>query len=480
MPCQRTSWNVVYLMGIFSLIQNTQYSIYLTTMFAYMKKLNSSATEVDYGLIVATSSFGHCIGCFLLGYWNSRTGKSANSMYCGFFLMLLSNLVYLIIDFIPPEMVISTMMISRLLGGFGMGNSSPMRTCASLHSTSSDRSKAMASISGGRSVGTVVGPGLQLLFIPLGEIGFNILPGLFIHSNNAPAYLGIVLTILGILLLTFMFDENDLSEDSDKVAIADFYYKSVKLTYPNPDKTAMFICMLTRFIQNFMQIAIETLALPLVMMMFFQSSQEAVASMATTYLTTGLIATILYLAIIFTSLSKYVREKIFNCGVLLLFIVHLLITYPWQFYSTKVIDFPNNNGTSTCEEFSWCETITIPPEMLFYIGYILSFGLFMPFINVANATLYSKLLNPDNQGTHQSLYDISNTMARIFAPLIITKIYSDFGPRRVWEFMSLILALTASLWIIFDRRLVPIKAIEGKEIFEDNSGFENQQKKLVV
>lgn len=75
MVCEHTNWRVVYLMGVFSLIQNTQYSIYLTSMFSYLKKLDATATESQFGWIMATSSLGHCIGCFVLGWWNSRGRK---------------------------------------------------------------------------------------------------------------------------------------------------------------------------------------------------------------------------------------------------------------------------------------------------------------------------------------------------------------------------------------------------------------------
>ncbi|EGT42733.1 hypothetical protein CAEBREN_25339 [Caenorhabditis brenneri] len=478
MPCEHTNWRVVYLMGVFSLIQNTQYSIYLTSMFSYLKKLDTTATESQFGWIMATSSLGHCIGCFVLGWWNSRTNRSAPPMHCGFLLMLASNLVYLLVDTVPPSWVAHIMMLSRLLGGFGMGNSSPMRTCASLHSTSSDRSKAMASISGGRSVGTVVGPGLQLLFLPLGEVGFTIFPGILsLHSNNAPAFLGIVLTMVGFVSLIILFEE-EVAEESDKKAIADLenQYHALKEEYPSSDVIAMLICMLTRFVQNFMQISIETLAPAILMMMYFQTRQEAVASMATTYLTTGFIATVLYILIIFTKLSTIVRDKIFNSLVLILFVCHLLATYSWQFYTSHVLDVDFSNETLTgCDEthFSWCSDLTISPQWVFYVGYILSFGLFMPFINVANATLYSKLLNPDSQGTQQSLYDISNTTARIFAPIFITLIYSAYGPRRAWEFLCILLLFTTFLWFIFDKRLVPLKPIQKRTFVND--GFEQDK-----
>ncbi|CAD6195047.1 unnamed protein product [Caenorhabditis auriculariae] len=460
MKPEGTSWNVVYLVGLFSLIQNTQYSIYLTTLFSYMLKLNDKATEAHFGWVMATSSLGHCVGCFVLGYWNSRTGKAKPSLICGFTLMLASNLIYMTIEYLPPAVVVHAMMISRLLGGLGMGNSTPMRACASSHSTSQDRPKAMASISGGRSVGTIVGPGLQLMFLPLGEMGIAVFPGLRIHSNNAPAVLGIVLTIIGFIGIFFFFDETVENVESDKVAITES--QKISDEYPQPDKLAMFICMLTRFIQNFTQIAIETLAPAILMLMFHQSRTQAVATMATTYLITGLIATVLYLAIIFTKLSKYVRDRSSNTIILLLFVAHLLATYPWQFYQNEVYAKNNETGIGCdVDRFSWCSGLTEAPQWVFYIGYILSYGAFMPFLNVANATLYSKLLHPDRQGTEQSLYDISNTVARIFAPLLITLIYTMFGPRRAWEFMAIGLLLTSALWIIFDRRLVPLKPINN-------------------
>uniref|UniRef100_A0A8R1ILG7 Major facilitator superfamily (MFS) profile domain-containing protein n=2 Tax=Caenorhabditis japonica TaxID=281687 RepID=A0A8R1ILG7_CAEJA len=235
-------------------------------MFSYLLKRNESATETQFGWIMATSSFGHCVGCFVLGWWNSRTSKSSPSMHCGFLLMLASNLVYLLIDFVSTDWVAPVMMLSRLLGGLGMGNSSPMRTCASLHSTPSDRSKAMAAISGGRSVGTVVGPGLQLAFLPLGDVGIPIIPGfLSLHSENAPALLGIVLTMIGIVSLITMCEEQEIIEKADD--ISDF--KKEKEEYPKADKLAMLICMLTRFVQNFMQISIDTLAPYILMMMYF-------------------------------------------------------------------------------------------------------------------------------------------------------------------------------------------------------------------
>ncbi|CAD6195048.1 unnamed protein product [Caenorhabditis auriculariae] len=448
-----SSWPVVFLMGLFSLIQSTQTTMFVATMYPYMKKLHAEASEHNFGIIVTTAGIGHCIGCAALGYWSSVTDKMKWPMMVGFVLTLASNFVYLMLEMVPRGGVFYILVFARFLAGLGLGNTTTMRTCAVASSSSDDRSKAMAVVAGGRALGVVVGPALQLIFLlVLGEDGIS-LPIINLHSNNAPAVLGIILTLFGLLFSLHPFvqvEEYAVAESMKNMEDDE--------NYPEPDRIAMFVCVLTRYVQHFTQIGLETLAPVYIMMMFSVRREEAVGTISSIFLATGVISSALYIAMISSGLSSLINTRKCNIAVLLVFIGYLLSTYQWHFLQHYVKQSTADGLDGGCDfaKFPWCWDLNTSSEWVFFVGYMISFGACVPFLTVTDATLFSKLLNPLQQAAQQSLFDISSTFAKVVAPVLVTAIYTYYGPRRVWEVLLVQLIVTAGFWIGFSKRMVPL------------------------
>lgn len=89
---------------------------------------------------------------------------------------------------------------------YHLANMSLLRAYASTASTLKDRSRAIACVSGGIAIGSMIGPGLQLLFSPLGAEGVTVL-GLTISIYTSPALFCLILNTIGLIIVTFFFKE---------------------------------------------------------------------------------------------------------------------------------------------------------------------------------------------------------------------------------------------------------------------------------
>ncbi|CAB3397690.1 unnamed protein product [Caenorhabditis bovis] len=447
-----TSWDVVTLCGFFSFVVYFQYAIFTTIWYTYITKLYPSTTLVLFGAIVAVHGIGHCLGAFYLANWTRRNYRTKYPMTCGYCLLLFGDILFLFADFIPTSFVIVYFFIIRFIGGIGMGITCCLRTTITAHSKIEDRAKAMSIFIGGRALGLVSGPGLQLIFLYLGEIGWNVYREFQVHSNNAPAIISIILNLSAIAALFLFFHEVENGSFCSQRSM------EVVENFPTPDRIAMFVCMLTRYAQNFTYFSIETLAPAFIMMMYNVGRQNAVGSMSVVLFVSGVVSICFYLIFSLTDAATQLNIRKSNTVALLAFSAYLLATYQWQFLETHVpIMTEGSIGGCNQSRYSWCEGLTKTSLEIFYIGFILTFGASVPFINVTDATLYSTLFNPVGQAVEQSLYDVSQIIARCVAPIVSMVVYSFFGPRRVWELLLVQLVVVTSFWITFAHRLVPLR-----------------------
>jgi MFS transporter, ceroid-lipofuscinosis neuronal protein 7 len=85
-----------------------------------------------------------------------------------------------------------------------------------------------------------------------------------------------------------------------------------------------------------------------------------------------------------------------------------------------------SNGSSKEEQvgcdrqrFSWCDSVRPLSPIYFYICFILFIGIAFPNINVTLNTLFSQIIGPRRQGTHQGFLQMSGGMARMAGPVAI-------------------------------------------------------------
>uniref|UniRef100_A0A8R1DF36 Major facilitator superfamily (MFS) profile domain-containing protein n=1 Tax=Caenorhabditis japonica TaxID=281687 RepID=A0A8R1DF36_CAEJA len=345
-----TSWDVVYLCGFFSFVVYFQFAIFTTIMYTYMTKLDPSAGPITFGLAVTFHGIGHCLGALAAAWWTNKRYKTKKPLIVGCALMACSNCLFLLADHVPVWMSAPFLMLCRFVGGMGMGNTATLRTALTAHSMSDDRAKAMSVFIGGRALGLVLGPGLQFVFLFFGDIGLNLFGSLYIHSHNAAAFVSFLLNISAIVALLTLFCEIERNGNSCSQRSIDDGEN-----YPRPDKLAMFVCMLTRYAQNFTYYAIETLAPAFMMMMFNMDRAAAVASMSIVFFISGSVAVTFYLVFVFTDVARKLNIGKVNTASLMIFMAYLLTTYQWPSISETVV--VNTNGTSGgCDytTYSWC------------------------------------------------------------------------------------------------------------------------------
>uniref|UniRef100_A0A1I7U2A3 MFS domain-containing protein n=1 Tax=Caenorhabditis tropicalis TaxID=1561998 RepID=A0A1I7U2A3_9PELO len=416
-------------------------------------QLNPSVGPTTFGLAVTFHGVGHCLGALAAAWWTNRRYKAKKPLMAGYILMLFSNCLFLLADHVPTELTAPFIMMCRFLGGLGMGNTSTLRTTLTAHSMSDDRAKAMSVFIGGRALGLILGPGLQLIFLFFGDTGLRLIGSLHIHSHNAAAFISIILNLSAIVALFTLYHEIERNGSScSQRSIED------DENWPLPDKLAMFVCMLTRYCQNFTYYAIETLAPAFIMMMFNMERDSAVGIMSVVFFISGVFAITLYSTFVFSDVARRLNIGKVNTASLLIFMIYILSTYQWPFIPTNVfVTTDGSHGGCDYSIYSWCLGLPKTSQEFFYIGYIISFGGCVPFINVGDATLYSKLFNPVGQALEQSLYDVSQIFARVVAPVLCTAIYSSFGPQRVWELLFAQLVVVTFLWIAFANRMIPLR-----------------------
>ncbi|VDM64757.1 unnamed protein product [Angiostrongylus costaricensis] len=251
-----------------------------------------------------------------------------------------------------------------------------LRAYSSTSSTKSDRSRAIACISGGIATGTLIGPAFQLLFTPLGPDGIYVLPFYRLNIYNSSALFSFLLNVLGFLLIIFVFEER----------------YDVLNTATSRDK-----CGNVPLSLNIMCFD-RSVGSPFSMLMFSFNKEEAITYNSSAHFAAGFVGVILYFVFIFFDLSKLMAPRICSMLSLLLLASLFLFTYSWPFLPNKVELSVNGSdwGCST-ERFDWCDDLTMVSPWIYYTFYVLFFGTGMSIMNIAVTTLYSEIIGPRRQ-----------------------------------------------------------------------------------
>ncbi|KAK6748793.1 hypothetical protein RB195_001428 [Necator americanus] len=451
---RKTPWRSVYVAALCSFIQSLQYGLFFSSLWPYLKSLDSTVNEAFFGYVVAVYSLGQCLASPIFGYWSNRIKQIRSPTIFGLNMMLLGNLIYLVMDILPSGYRYA-MAVSRMLIGIGSSNGVLLRAYASTASISPDRSRAIGCVAAGIAVGLVIGPGLQALFTPLGTEGVHVLLGWSLTMYKAPALLAAIVNVCGILLMFFAFDEQyaGLKEDDESAPL------------PPADLIAVAICVVTRFTQLSASANIETLGSAYSMLMFDLSAPEAVSVNSISQAVQGIAAAVILLPFLFSDIGKRLRQRTVNIACILGFLAFQLITYPWDFGGPHVTAHRENSPAGGCDanRFSWCSTMPRINIWLYYSSLCLIFEATFAFSNVVLPTLYSKIIGPRRQGTMQGIFQMSGSVARMTIPILLNFVYTYSGPKGVWQVEITLLSLTLVLWFMFLPRLVPLEKLSRPE-----------------
>ncbi|PAV85991.1 hypothetical protein WR25_26551 [Diploscapter pachys] len=134
-----------------------------------------------------------------------------------------------------------------------------------------------------------------------------------------------------------------------------------------------------------------------------------------------------------TKLGEFDKRKMILTG-LIMFIVYLLIDYPWFFYDGPLTFIPENTTTREvggCERsYDWCASTVRVPMIPYLISFFIN-GIGFPFICAPGASLFSLILGPRRQQRYSSywyklyfevfrmLYEVSGYKYVILVQLIV-------------------------------------------------------------
>ncbi|KAK6766007.1 hypothetical protein RB195_025737 [Necator americanus] len=380
-------------------------------------------------------------------------------------MMFLGNFTYLLcaVTPYPPKWIMFT---SRFITGLGAGMITVLRTYAINASTVSDRSRSISLNSGSFALGITIGPAIQIIFSPLGYPGINLFGALDLDMYTAPAFMGIVANSICACLVIFFFRESNVGLRKAIIPKNDEHVRFFAL--PSYDRIAIMICIFTRFAQMFVITNLETLGAPLSMTMFGWNKQQTVQYNSLMHGGFGFIGFVIYAISVYYDIGKMLNHRVCTCvGMLALLTFHLL-TFPWWGLPGKIPyqqEYINVNGTTVLNpdpvgcrpSFKWCETTPPVSPILFIVTYIFINGPAFSLINVCMNTVFSTVIGPRNQGTMQGILLLSGSVARMCGPIFVANLFTEYGPRPAWGIEIVLAGIGALLWIIFYKRIVPLK-----------------------
>ncbi|KAI6187100.1 hypothetical protein M3Y98_00205800 [Aphelenchoides besseyi] len=474
----KTDWRSIYVATGLSFVGAVQFSLYVSSLWPYLKITDPGITEGFFGVTVALYSFGQILSAPAFGFWSNRIRQVRQPLNVGLCLMMIGNGIYILMEPITFVKNRYILLASRFLLGMGSGNVALLRTYASTASLESDRSRAIAFVTCGQAIGQYPGNSL------LGLLHFNL--------YSLPAYFAILMNIVAILALHRLFDEKYvgiIEEDHHEADESESQRPSTSTILIPYDLLAVLICYATRFVDMFARSNFETLGSPFAMMMFGFTEQQAVRYVALAQSAVGALTLSVYLLYIFGDVEKYIHYRIGTILSLALMILFHLITYAWPFLPHYVDKFTDNvlskNTSSTmavgcnATKFDWCNDLTSVNVFVYFASYILCIGIAFPLLTITLTSLFSKILGPRRQGTEQGLFQCSSALARIVGPLIVTQAYSHSGPRPVWLIEIGVISFVLVSWGIWYNRMKPIQlpSIQQEEVDTHGQtfGYSNPQ-----
>uniref|UniRef100_A0A183C112 MFS domain-containing protein n=1 Tax=Globodera pallida TaxID=36090 RepID=A0A183C112_GLOPA len=473
MPYHRqTDWRSLYVASFLSFCTVVQFSLYFSSMWPYLEVLDRNATESFFGYIVASYSLGQILGSPIVGFLSNRMHKIRYLLYVGLLLMFCGNGLYLSVHLFRSAERKYLLCVARFITGIGSSNISLLKAYASTASTQRDRARAIAFVTGGVALGSTMGPAFQLLFTPFGYPGIRLfgLRNFSVSMYTAPAFMACAMNCVNAVCIRTMFAENyvgvhaEQQQKSDASTADNDDNSASKL--PPYDRRAALLCYGTRFTQMFVNTNLETLGAPLAMMMFAWTRADAVKYISIAQVAMSLLAFLTYVVFIVFRVDKVLSDRTNLVMSLVVLISFHVLTYSYPFLPGHVQTFRHRDLRNhsipepvgcDIDKFTWCDTVRPIPPVYFYICYVFCIGLAFPNINVSLNTLFSKVIGPRRQGTQQGLLQMSGGFARMLGPVLISSLYTSFGPQSAWMVELTVVSATLALWMMLFGRMVPLR-----------------------
>ncbi|KAL3108797.1 hypothetical protein niasHT_011211 [Heterodera trifolii] len=467
-----TAWNSIYLCTLFTFSTSFQFTIFMTSLWPFMKILDETVAESFYGGVLALYSISQIIASPLLGYWSNRVQSHKLPLIFCNLMLLLSNILYMLFELFPTKIYRRfALCTSRFIAGIGWAQLGLLKSYVAAASLVADRSRATAFITGGFAMGVILGPALQTVFTFVDYPGFTVCcvsksRCLNISMFTIPAIFASLVNVLLMVLLVMRFREShvgitECNKNKTNVSLG----LNVPKELPPYDRCAVAMCFALRFTQFFVFTILETIGTAFAMLMFKWSPVDVVFYDSLAHAVRGVVALLVYVAYIIFDCGKKLNDRIVCLfSLMALFLFHLF-TYSWPFLSNQVQlmhhrtteNSTKNLGGCDLGKYAWCAGLTQVNPWLYYGAIVLLIGPAFPNINVAMNTLFSRIIGPRMQSTEQGLLEMHGAIGRLVGPLLISFFYTNYGVRLIWVIEMCQITLMIILWLLFYSRLVPLR-----------------------
>ncbi|PIC26532.1 hypothetical protein B9Z55_019081 [Caenorhabditis nigoni] len=447
---RKSNWTSLWFANLIQYFCGLQGSLYFTSMWPYLLKLDPNAQLPFFGIILASFSIGQAVGSPIFGTWTQKTEAFKVPVATGLVFCALGNILYGILPTINWESQ-WLMLISRVLIGFGAGNLSALRAYVSACSTLEDRNTAVSLATGSQVTGMLTGPILQTAFAFIGD-GVRVFNTFDLDAYTSPAFtLAIVLTIMSIMIF-FYFSE-------DYAGVIDEKKEDSDVIIPPFNRQAAVVCIFLWFVIQTIAVNIESLCSVFTIAMYNWTSHQAIVYGGYIETCSCAISVSQYLVIGFTRIGKIDKriQIVFGCVV---FCVYYIVLLPWPFYPESLQYNPNvTDGACT---YDWCQYVPKIPFVAYILVYTLCFGIAFPYIGNSIGTLFSEVLGPRQQGTMQGIFALFGSIGRCLAPLVTTFFFNSSGYTWISVEMLTFLIIGALSTIISWKVMIPLQLIQTK------------------
>ncbi|CAD5233414.1 unnamed protein product [Bursaphelenchus xylophilus] len=452
-----TPWPSIYVMSGLACCQAIQFSMYFTPMWPYLNMLDPDASIVFFGLIIAAYSFGHLVSAPFFDKWRQESNALRPILLACLIIMFIGHLIYFLAASLG-ENAKWAILVSRAIVGTGESSLTIFQSYAASSSLPQDRPKAIAISTTGLAFGGFVGPCLQLVFWLLGEDGLQLTENLRLNMYTAGPIVCCALNVIGIFLVLFVFEECYV----DRMH-ADMLKENELVVMPY-DRWACVVCLLTRFAQLFAFTNMETIGAIFIMTMFAMSRVHTVLAMVVAQFLIGLFTVAIHNLYTFFDVEKWANLRQICISAVSGFFVFYLVTYTWpflpghiQFYAENATNLSQQNVGCDADLYGWCEIVSPINFWLYMVAFTAVFGLCMPNMNLALGTLFLRILGNTRQAQPQSWFLLSGSAGRIMGPILLSRLFTMFGPQLAWLLEMIVLVIVLIFWFVFYTRMIPAK-----------------------
>ncbi|XP_033870564.1 major facilitator superfamily domain-containing protein 8 isoform X1 [Acipenser ruthenus] len=472
----KSRWRSIRVMYLTMFLSSVGFSIVITSIWPYLKKIDLTADASFLGWVVAAYSVGQMVASPIFGLWSNYRPRR-EPLIVSIFINVAANILYAYVH-IPHSHNKYYMLAARTCVGLGAGNVAVVRSYVAGATTLNERNSAMANMSASQALGFILGPVLQACMSFIGERGVTWeLIDLQLNMYTAPALLGALFGVVNIVLVIAVLREHcvdDLERSFNNInSISEERVEVTGDAEEGIDQVAVVTSNLLFFVILFIFAVFETISTPLSMDMYSWTRAQAVYYNGIILAAIGFESVLVFMAV--KSISKITGDRLVLLGGLVIIFCGFLILLPWgnQFpkiqwtgiqntttngtfsATTNVTSSPPRNDlsepTGCPAQQTWCQYIPVI-HLAQYITSDILIGMGYPACNVMSYTLYSKILGPKPQGVYMGWLTASGSGARTLGPVFVSQVYTSLGPR--WAFgavCGLVVAAVVLLGVMYKR-----------------------------